>query len=134
MGMKLKSKRNKFIVGGLIVFGAIGYLIYAGIRDTRVYYMTPSEILARGEKAYGEGLRLGGIVVDGSIDWDAKNLILKFEVADEKTTMPVVYRGVAPDAFKNGVEIVVEGTYTPEGVFKATALFPKCPSKYEPSS
>ncbi len=134
MSAKLLSKRNKFIIGGLLVFAVIGYLVYAGIRDTRMYYMTPSEIIAGEREIYGEGLRLGGIVVDGSIEWDAKNLLLAFRIKDEKNSLPVVYQGVVPDAFENGVEIVVEGTYTEDGVFKATTLLPKCPSKYEPSS
>ncbi len=99
-----------------------------------MYYMTPSEIIAGEREIYGEGLRLGGIVVDGSIEWDAKNLLLAFQVKDEKNSLPVIYQGVVPDAFENGVEIVVEGTYTEDGVFKATTLLPKCPSKYEPSS
>ena len=134
MRAKLLSKRNKFIIGGLLVFAVIGYLVYAGIRDTGMYYMTPSEIIVSEREIYGEGLRLGGIVVDGSIEWDVKNLLLAFQVTDGKNSLPVVYQGVVPDAFENGVEIVVEGTYTEDGVFKATTLLPKCPSKYEPSS
>lgn len=134
MRAKLFSKRNKFIIGGLFVFAVIGYLVYAGIRDTGMYYMTPSEIIVSEREIYGEGLRLGGIVVDGSIEWDVKNLLLAFQVTDGKNSLPVVYQGVVPDAFENGVEIVVEGTYTEDGVFKATTLLPKCPSKYEPSS
>ncbi len=134
MRAKLFSKRNKFIIGGLLVFAVIGYLVYAGIRDTGMYYMTPSEIIVSEREIYGEGLRLGGIVVDGSIEWDVKNLLLAFQVTDGKNSLPVVYQGVVPDAFENGVEIVVEGTYTEDGVFKATTLLPKCPSKYEPSS
>jgi cytochrome c-type biogenesis protein CcmE len=134
MRITFKSKQTKFIIAGFVVFIIVGYMVYAGIRDTKVLYMTPSEISASGLSAYDRGLRLGGIVLDGSIEYDTKTLILAFSVTDGETHMPVVYRGVVPDAFQNGVEIVVEGRYTRDGVFKATALFPKCPSKYEPVS
>jgi cytochrome c-type biogenesis protein CcmE len=90
--------------------------------------------MENGADAYGQGLRLGGIVMDGSIEYDSQNLILEFQVTDTEFAMPVVYKGIVPDTFKNGVEIVVEGTYSPDGVFQATALFPKCPSKYDPAS
>lgn len=131
MGGKFSSKKLKFLIAGVIVLGALGYLVYAGIRDTKVYYMTPSEIIASGSASYGKGLRLGGIVQDGSIEWDPKTLTLMFVVFDQKATIPVIYKGVVPDTFKNGVEIVVEGSYSPEGIFRATTLMPKCPSKYE---
>jgi cytochrome c-type biogenesis protein CcmE len=134
MGFKFRSKKTKFIIGGFIVFAVIGYLVFAGVRDTGVYYLTPSEIMENGADAYGQGLRLGGIVMDGSIEYDSQNLILEFQVTDTEFAMPVVYKGIVPDTFKNGVEIVVEGTYSPDGVFQATALFPKCPSKYDPAS
>ena len=133
MKMNFK-KKTKFIIAGMVVLGVIGYLTYAGIRDTKLYYLTPTEIADRGNDAYGEGIRLGGIVTDGSIEYDAKTFILTFQVTDNVNSIPVVYKGVVPDTFKNGVEIVVEGIYTDGDVFEATALFPKCPSKYKPES
>ena len=134
MSPLFKSKKTKFIIIGALVAIIIVYLVYTGIRDTRQYYLTPTEIISMAEKIYDQGTRLGGRVVDGSITWDSKNLILEFQVGDEKNIIPVVYKGVVPDTFKNGIEIVVEGVYTREGIFKASALFPKCPSKYEPAS
>ncbi len=134
MRITFKSKKTKFIIAGLVVVIIVGYMVYAGIRDTRVLYMTPSEIISSGASVYNRGLRLGGIVLDGSIEYDNKNLILAFKVTDGKVQMPVVYHGVVPDTFQNGVEIVVEGNYTSEGIFNATTLFPKCPSKYELAS
>ena len=136
MGINLKSRKTKFIVAGILILGGIGYLVYTGIRDTSMYYMTPSEVIKMGEEAYTKGLRLGGFVADGSIQWDPKELQLEFQVIDEdgKARIPVVYQGVVPDTFENGIEIVVEGSYLPGGIFKATTLLPKCPSKYEPEN
>ncbi len=135
MGLKLKSRKAKFLIAGVLILGGIGYLVYTGIRDTSMYYLTPSEVIKMGEEAYTKGLRLGGFVADGSIQWDPKELQLEFQVIDEngKTRIPVVYQGVVPDTFENGIEIVVEGSYSPAGIFKATTLLPKCPSKYEPA-
>ncbi len=133
MKLKLKSKKAKFVIGGVLILGIVAYMAYAGIRDTRMYYMTPSEVIEMQEEAYTEQIRLGGIVADGSIQWDAKKLLLTFQVVDDKSAIPVFYQGVVPDTFENGVEIVVEGTYSPEGRFEATTLLPKCPSKYEPA-
>ena len=129
----LRSKRGKFILGAVVVLGIIGYLVYAGIRDTRVFYLSPTELLNMGEAASGEGLRLGGIVAPGSTEWDSKQLILKFRVTDGTGSIAVMYRGVVPDTFRDGGEIVVEGTFQ-EGLFTAATLMPKCPSKYEAAS
>ncbi len=133
MQQKPKLKKWKFVIGGALIVGIIAYMVYSGVRDTRMYYLTPSEITEMKEEAYTGTLRLGGIVVNGSIKWDAKNLLLTFQVADGKAAIPVHYQGVVPDTFENGIEIVVEGSYSPEGRFEATTLMPKCPSKYEPA-
>ncbi len=134
MKITFKSKKTKFLIGGVVVFLVIGYLVYAGVRDTRMVYLTPSEILSKDDEVYNEALRLGGFVLEGSIRYNVKTLELSFEVTDGETAMPVEYHGVIPDTFENGVEIVVDGTYNQGGVFEATALFPKCPSKYEPET
>ena len=72
------------------------------------------------------GLRLGGKVAAGSINWDPKKRELQFEITDEKERVTVLYQGVIPDTFRGGADIVVEGLYTPEGVFRATELMVKC--------
>ncbi len=131
--MRFKSKKTKFVIGGVLVFFVIGYLVYAGVRDTRMYYLSPSEIIEMGEEARNTGIRVGGIVEAGSIDWNEQKLLLAFQVIDEESSIPVVYQGVVPDTFENGVEIVIEGVYSDDGVFQAEVLLPKCPSKYEPA-
>ena len=127
----LKLRKGRFILGAVIIFSVIGYLIYAGIRDTRMYYVTPSELLELGEEGYGQGLRIGGIVSDGSVEWDSDSLFLTFSVEDGSQSLPVSYQGVVPDNFQTGVEIIIEGTYQNDGIFHAAVLLPKCPSKYE---
>jgi cytochrome c-type biogenesis protein CcmE len=134
MKITFKSKKPKFFIGGAVVFLVVGYLVFAGVRDTKMVYLTPSEILSKESEIYDEALRLGGIVLDGSIQYDVKTLELSFEVTDGEAEMPVKFHGIIPDTFENGIEIVVDGTYSRGGVFEATDLFPKCPSKYEPET
>ncbi len=127
----MKGKKKKFIIGGIIVILAVGYLVYAGVRDTQIYYMTPTEVMAQGEAVYGQGVRVSGRIEDGSINWDPRTLELSFVITDSKEKIPVHYHGVVPDTFKYGVEVVVEGKLTAGRSFEATKLLAKCPSKYE---
>jgi cytochrome c-type biogenesis protein CcmE len=134
VGHTVKKKKIKFIVGGVIIAVAAVYLVYAGVRGNLVYYVTPSELLAKGEQMYNKGIRLSGRIEDGSINWDAGKLDLRFKITDGKETIPVVYHGIVPDTFKYGVEVVVEGKLNPEHTFQAAKLLAKCPSKYEPQT
>ncbi|MDW7680223.1 MAG: cytochrome c maturation protein CcmE, partial [bacterium] len=78
-----------------------------------------------------KGIRVNGEPVPGSIQWDAHNLVLEFEITDGEKTLPVKYNGVAPDTFSEEVSVVVEGKFDGE-IFHAIQIMTKCPSKYEP--
>ncbi len=129
------KKKLKFLVGLVILLLAGGYLAYGAVRNSMSYYLTVSELKDKGESIYGERVRIGGRVVDGSIKWDPQELRLEFQISDKDTAdvLKVRYKGVVPDTFKNGVEAVVDGTLTAEGVFNADNLLAKCPSKYVPA-
>ena len=129
--MGKKKKRLKFIVVGSILLSIIGYLTYTGIRDTMAYYFTVSELLAKGPSGENVGLRVGGEVIPDSIQWNPKDLQLSFRIKDGQSSLRVDYQGVVPDSFKPGNEVIVEGKYTAEGLFKAATIMPTCPSKYE---
>ena len=89
--------------------------------------------MARGAQAYNEELRVGGKVVAGSVKQDPATQTMRFMVADDKgSSLPVVYRGVVPDAFKPDADVVLQGKLSPSGTFEATELLAKCPSKYVP--
>jgi cytochrome c-type biogenesis protein CcmE len=130
----LRTKQKKLVVGGIIIVLTLVYVVYAGVRDSMVYYLTPTELLAKGDAAFDEGVRVSGRVEEGTIKHDQKNMVLTFKLTDQKHSIPVTYKGVVPDTFKYGVEVVVEGKYAPENTFKATTLLAKCPSKYESES
>ena len=114
---------------------AMGYLMYTGISDTGVYYRTVSEVLDQASIFDGQSLRISGEVVDGTVQYDQENLLLSFAVRDtenDRVTMRASYQGVMPDAFKEDVEVILEGSYSQyDNLFSATILLAKCPSKYE---
>lgn len=127
----MKKKKVKFIIGGVIIAVAIIYLVYSGIQKGGLYYLTVSELKEQGSIAYGQSTRVNGNVLDGSIQWDFEETTLRFIISDGQNKLPIIYRGVAPDTFRGGIEVVVEGKYTLENIFEADKIMAKCPSKYE---
>jgi cytochrome c-type biogenesis protein CcmE len=126
--------RNKFLIGGLLVLGPAGFLMASSIRDTGVYYLTPTELstkLAADSSFRDVGVKVGARVVPGSIQRDPGGRRYAFTVTDGARTFPVIYRGIAPDTFTDGVDVVVEGRMAPDGTFHATTLLAKCASRYE---
>lgn len=123
------SRRGKFIAGGLVIVAAIGYLVWAGVSSSVVYFVTPSELLAA--PAAGKTYRLGGLVQPGSLKWDAKTLDLSFTLSDGKANVAVKHRGAPPDLFAEGRGAVVEGSWTPDGYFKASLILAKHSEEYK---
>jgi cytochrome c-type biogenesis protein CcmE len=125
--------RFKFILAiGMIVL-ALTYLVYGGVRDTMVYYLTVGELIQRVPSVYKDKVRVSGIVVPGSIKKSIDGS-LEFKITDGKQDIDVRYKGIVPDIFRDNVEAVVEGLYTPQNVFSAKVLLAKCPTKYDPVS
>jgi len=125
---------TKFIIGGALVLATVGYLMATGIKETGVYYLTPSELATRiqnDHSFYNVGVKMGARVVKGSITRDVASQTITFRATDGQNTWPVTYRGLAPDTFTDEVDVVVEGRLQPDGVFHATTLLAKCGSRYE---
>jgi cytochrome c-type biogenesis protein CcmE len=124
--------QRRFVIGAVLIAAAVSYLVYAGIRTTSMYYFTLDEFLAQREAHAGEDLRVKGWVRKDSIRWDARTNDLAFELArpDGSGAVPVSYRGVLPDMFAPGREVVVEGRYL-TGALTARQIMTSCPSKYE---
>ncbi len=124
---------RKLLIGGLIIIAAIIYLVVSNIGGASAYYLTVGELRAKGPSIYGKTVRVAGKVIGETIQWDPENMILRFEIADESGRLPVVYHGPRPDMLRDGADAVVEGKYTPEGVFEVNpkGLMLKCPSKYQ---
>ncbi|HEY7362665.1 MAG TPA: cytochrome c maturation protein CcmE [Methylomirabilota bacterium] len=121
--------KAKFVLGALVIVTALAYLIYSGVTQSAVYFVTPSELAAA--PAAGKAYRLGGLVAPGSLTWEPKTLDLRFALTDGKTSVPVRHRGTAPDLFGEGRGAVVEGAWAAEGYFKATLIMAKHSEDYQ---
>jgi cytochrome c-type biogenesis protein CcmE len=121
--------RAKFIVGGVVIAGALGYMIYAGVTQSAVYFVTPAEL--RATAVPGKAYRLGGMVVPGSLKWEARALDLSFTLSDGAATVAVRHKGTPPDLFGEGRGAVVEGSWTDQGYFKATLIMAKHSEEYK---
>jgi cytochrome c-type biogenesis protein CcmE len=132
VGINLKI----LIVGGVIAL-AVAYLVTMGLRGTTEYFLTVSELQARGPAVQNQMLRVSGTLVPGSLTHEADGLGVHFLVADPTATTPllVTYKGgQVPDTMADtstNIEIVAEGKLNPQGSFAATDVLAKCPSRLE---
>ena len=115
-----------------VILGAFGYLLYGGIGENIVYFLTPGELLVKGASAVDVPVRLGGQIVPGSVTWDAQRLDLRFRVTDGATQIAVHATGAPPQMFRPGIGVVVEGRYDHTGVFNATNLMVRHSNEYRP--
>jgi len=132
-------RKSKFFIGVLLIVGAVGYLMYTGIRETSTYYFTIEEFLPKREALANEGVRVAGRVQAGSVRWDPKDLRLSFVLGpfqegtgSQVVGVPVHYQGILPDMFAEGRDVIVEGRYDAGSALSAKTIMTSCPSKYEP--
>lgn len=123
------SRRGKFLIGGGVIAAALGYMMYAGVSQSVVYFVTPSELQA--SPVAGKAYRLGGVVAAGSLTWEPRSLDLSFTLSDGKATIPVKHKGTPPDLFAEGRGAVVEGTWSGDGYFKASLIMAKHSEEYK---
>ena len=115
----------------LVVAAALGFLVYTGLSDNMVYYYHVDEFLLKAHSLNGEAVKVNGKVVTGSIQKQQMDYKFAIHGAPENL-INVAYHGVVPDTFKDGSDVVVEGTYDADArTFHATTLLAKCPTKYE---
>lgn len=125
-------KNIKVFLVFIAVIAAIGYLIVSGLEGTFVYSRTISEVRRLGTDVQGQGLRIEGVVLLGSVEKSPNSLQCKFALADSLgESIEVRYDGILPDTFKEGMPAVAEGKYRAGDYFEATNVLTKCPSKYE---
>jgi len=126
--------RSKFLIGAGLVLATAAYLMASATSATGMYYLTPTELaskLTADSTFHDVGMKLGARVVPGSIKREAGGREYAFVVTDGAKSYPVIYRGIAPDTFTDGVDVMVEGRLGPDGTFHATTLLAKCASRYE---
>ncbi len=139
------GKNLKFIIGGLLLLAAVVALVVQTTIATGVVYMTVSELNAAaanyvnvselnaaGTQSPGVRAKVIGNVVEGSEDWNAREITLRFTITDETgQQLPVVFYGPRPDNFQRAASAIVEGQLLADGTFQADNLLLKCPSRYE---
>lgn len=124
-------RANRGLVAAVAVIAClVSWLVFAGVRDSMVYYVTVDELFLQTPEVYGEKVRVSGTVVAGSIRNEIDDS-LRFTMEAGSGRLDVEYGGVVPDIFADGVEAVVEGELSSDNVFRADLLLAKCPTKYE---
>ena len=126
------ARSKRFLIGGVIILAALGYIIYGGMKDAVVYFVTPTELKAKERDAADKFMRMGGMVVKGSLEKDVKNLTYRFELTDGGASVPVFFKGIPPDLFTEGKGAVVEGRLGAGGVFQASTIMAKHAEEYSP--
>jgi cytochrome c-type biogenesis protein CcmE len=130
---KAANKRVKFIVGGAVIALAIIYLIFTTAQSTASYFLTVEELHDKGSAIYDRNVRVSGKVVGDSVDFNSRDLILRFEIVGESgESLPVFFNGPKPDQMRHDAEAIIQGTYD-GNQFTAQELLLKCPSRYEES-
>ncbi len=122
-----------FLIAGVAIAAAVVYLVIANTGATAEYYMTIHQ-LQTCSTCSNQTVRVAGFVAPTGLVRNDATQTVRFVITDTATsatpTMGVVYKGVVPDAFKAGAQVVVEGTYK-NGMFQASAVLAKCPSKFQ---
>lgn len=131
--MILRPKHQRLILLSLALVALLGAVLLAmwGLRDRAAYFVTPSDIAAGGISS-DKAMRLGGMVEKGSLKRDADGLTIRFTVSDGQAITPVVYRGIAPDLFREGSGVIAEGRLNPGGLFIADTILAKHDERYMP--
>mgnify|MGYP005850618923 FL=1 len=133
MGRTVKPRHRKLIAIALALAG-IGIataLILNAFRSNLVFFFSPSEVAA-GKAPTDRAFRIGGLVEDGSLKRQADGLTVSFVVTDTAKSIPVTYKGILPDLFKEGKGVVAEGRLGPDGLFTATQVLAKHDENYMP--
>ncbi len=135
--MAKSSSKAVYAVALILFLGGLGYLIFSGLTEDSVYFLNVSEALAQDRNQVGQARLFGKVssqnlvIVEGQLGTSFDLL----DKMDESKRLRVDFKGAVPDTFKPDVEVIVEGSFSPDGqVFKARTLVTKCPSKYEKKS
>jgi cytochrome c-type biogenesis protein CcmE len=121
----------KFLVGGLVILGAVAYVTISSFQSNAIYYLSLKELNAQRASLIGQPVRVNAPLDKSSIRFDDKTLTLTFNLTEDGLVLPVVYKGVVPDTMDTGESVVAEGKLGEDGVFHASTILVKCPSKYE---
>lgn len=129
--MKRRHRRIGFIVAGLAALGIAVALVLSAFQENLVFFFSPSQVAAK-EAPTSRTFRVGGLVKEGTVRRDTDGLTVRFVVTDTAESIPVVYKGILPDLFKEGKGCVAQGKLGGDGVFYADEVLAKHDENYMP--
>jgi cytochrome c-type biogenesis protein CcmE len=123
------SRRRVAILAAVVLL-SLGWVVSRGLASNLVYYLTPSDILAKGTSGSGDRVRLGGYVLPGTVR--SSGSLVQFVVSDGQHQLAVIASQGVPSLFKEGRGVVVEGVYGADGIFRADTVLVKHNNEYQP--
>lgn len=129
--MKAKNQRLILVLVALIAMIGAALLAMSALKDQAAYFYTPTDAL-RDRVEPGRAIRLGGMVAEHSIVRDTDGVTVRFVVTDGAKTVPVRFKGITPDLFKEKSGVVAEGAFAADGSFVATNILAKHDERYMP--
>lgn len=130
----MKAKHQRLTLLALAVIAVLGAVLLAmsALRDQAAYFYAPADVVRKGIPE-GRAIRIGGMVEEGSVRTAGDGVTIDFLVGDETDeTIPVRFRGIVPDLFKEGSGVVAEGRFQPGGLFIADEILAKHDENYMP--
>ena len=129
--MKPRHKRLLLVGVGLAGVAVAAVLVLNAFRSNLVFFFTPTQVAAK-EAPAGTAFRVGGMVEKGSVERMEDGFTVRFRVTDTAKTIPVVYKGILPDLFREGKGVVAQGKLSADGVFMADQVLAKHDENYMP--
>jgi cytochrome c-type biogenesis protein CcmE len=129
--MTARQKRFALIGVGLVILGLAAALVLNAFRSNLVFFFTPTQVV-NGEVPKGQSFRIGGMVEQGSLTRESDGLTVHFVVTDTVKRVPVTFKGILPDLFKEGKGAVAQGKLELDGTFRASEVLAKHDENYMP--
>lgn len=129
--MKARQKRLVLIVGGITVLGVAAWLVLSAFQQNLVFFYSPTDVI-EGKAPQGRSFRIGGLVSVGSVQRQADGVTVGFVVTDTGKSIPVRYKGILPDLFREGKGVVAQGKLSVDGTFVADEVLAKHDENYMP--
>lgn len=129
--------KPKFLLGGALLFMAAAVVIVQGFAGNDQYFLTVSQLRAKGPEFLEQSVRISGAIIGDSIAFDAQTLRLEFDVVDgveqigAQPPLRIVYEGPRPELLQDHAQAIIEGRLDANGAFRADSLLLKCPTRYE---
>jgi cytochrome c-type biogenesis protein CcmE len=129
--MKRRHKRIGIILAGVAGLSLAAFLGLSAFQNNLVFFFSPTQVAAK-EAPVNRTFRIGGLVEEGTLKRDNDGLTVRFTVTDTAASIPVVYKGILPDLFKEGRGCVAQGRLGDDGVFRAEEVLAKHDENYMP--